>query len=113
MEMETKERKRIKLTQEQIDAIFEASESQVDYLIGLYKIAFPDWDSIMKVDGWPKITKTTSLYIFDKAHTFDREHHPQVLPSGLWMNDGFSSLDVPDDLEDWEISTEGVEVTYK
>ena len=56
-------------------------------------MVFPNWDDIEKVDGFPKISSKTNEYLFRKFRTFDREHHPKVMASGLWLNNGFSSLD--------------------
>ena len=92
------------LTQETIDNIFESAQDQRDCIVALYRIAFPMWDDIATVDGYPKISKATNEYIFSKFFEFDKINHPRVLPGGLWLNNGFSSLD-SGDLVDWVVES--------
>lgn len=87
--------KDIKLTKERIDEIFQEVEdqrnpNQVNYIIKLYREVYPNWDDIATIDGYPKASKNTCLYIMEKAMTFDRRHHPDVMNGGAWMNKGFS-----------------------
>lgn len=89
------------LPKEKIDKAFNEAEHQTEYTIALYRIAYPTlWDQIEKVHGWPKVSKTTNEYIFGKAIEFDREHHPNVMAGGLWMNNGFGSKE---DAKDWTV----------
>ena len=83
----------------QVDAIFADAQTQEDYVIGLYKLVYPDWDSIVKINGFPKISKTLSNRIFELAIAWDRIHCPEVVLGGAWMNNGFSSYKV-DGIED-------------
>ena len=75
---------------------------QSDALIAIYRIVFPQWDQIESLDGWPKCNKTTWQAICSLFMEFDRAHHADVMPGGLWMNNGFSSRD-SDHLKDWEV----------
>ena len=75
---------------------------QSDALIAIYKMVFPEWDQIASLDGWPKCNKTTWKAICSLFMEFDRAHHVDVMPGGLWMNNGFSSRD-SDHLKDWEV----------
>jgi hypothetical protein len=87
------------LTKAAINEVFEDAEHQGEYTIGLYKLAYPTlWDRVLKVNGYPSISKVTAEYIMGKAMEFDKEHHPKVMCGGLWLNNGFSTLDetVPD-----------------
>ena len=84
---------KIILNKETVEGIFKNSNHQSDCIIAIYKLVFPDWDNITKLDGWPTISKETNEYFFDKFIAFDQKHHPRVLNGGLWMNNGFSSLE--------------------
>lgn len=104
-------RKTIKVTKWQINEIFEKAGHQQDVVVGLYKLAYPDWDDIILIDGFPKCDRGMQKYIFDKFIDFDHKHHPNVIKGGLWMNNGFSTLD--SEHLDWEIDIEGIPVKYK
>jgi hypothetical protein len=75
---------------------------QSDALIAIYKMVFPEWDQIEKFDGWPKCNKTTWQAICSLFMEFDRTHHANVMPGGMWMNNGFSSHG-GEHLKDWEV----------
>lgn len=79
------------LSKKKIDAIFASAGHQVDYLLGLYREILPQYDSIERLEGFPEVDPSTNDYIWQKAILFDREHHPDVLAGGLWMNRGFSA----------------------
>jgi len=101
------------LSKEVIDQIFAEAKEQADYGLALYKVAIPcDWERIVSIKKWPKVSKATSLYLFEKAIEFDGKYHPDVLNGGLWMNRGFSSLEEDDPRPDWMIFLDDVEVTY-
>ena len=105
------------LTKEQIDQVFEQAKEPADYVIGLYKLAFPDWDDIEQLHGFPEISKDTNAYIFRKAQSFDRDFYAKKyandpisrpMPAGLWFNNGFSGKEgVPD----WKVRTAHLQVT--
>ncbi len=86
-------KKLVKLVMEKVKELFENSEHQGEVLIGLYKMAFPDWEKIKKIDGWPAVNPETHKEISCLFIEFDKKHHPEVLPGGLWLNNGFSSSD--------------------
>ncbi|MHA2094584.1 MAG: hypothetical protein ACW98F_08145 [Candidatus Hodarchaeales archaeon] len=100
----------ITLVPDRIDKFFENQDHQADVLIGLYKYVFPDWDNIESIDGWPKISYDTSLYICQKFMDFDKIYHPNVMNGGLWMNKGFS---VDYDVDDWKVYVDDCKVEYK
>jgi hypothetical protein len=102
----------IPLPKEKIDEIFEAAEDQRVYTINLYKVALPNWDEISQVNGFPKVNSKTNEYIFQKAGKFDLEKHPGVMNGGLWLNNGFSSLDA-EDIPEWNISLRDVLLVMK
>ena len=95
------------LNSKQIHAIFETSNDQSEACVALYRLAFPEWDELKSIDGWPGIGKEAGLYILKKFMEFDRKHHPDVLNGGLWMNKGFSVHDGTDmGLGPWELCTD-------
>lgn len=100
-----------KLTKETIDKVFEQFDHQTDVCIGIYKLVFPNWDNIEKVDGWPSISKNTNEYIMRKFISFDRIHHPDVIKGGIWLNYGFSSLN--NNVPDWMVDDENVNIILK
>ena len=92
-----------------IMAIFEKSDHQEQVLIGLYRIAFPDWDQISKIKGYPEVGNEMWLFVCRLFQKFDHDHHPQCMPGGAWMNTGFS---VNHKLEGWGISFENCQVEH-
>lgn len=99
----------IELTKQMIDDVFEKAEHQADWLIALYKTAFPNWDEIAKLKGFPAVSKATSDYLWLMAIDFDDEHHPDVQAGGMWLTHGFAWAEMPD----WMIDTSHCEVEYK
>jgi hypothetical protein len=80
-----------KITTEQIDQVFASADTQWDYWVALYRLAYgDDWDRVKFVEGWPTVNSEMNDYIFRKAIAFDQHHHPNVLAGGVWMNKGFS-----------------------
>jgi hypothetical protein len=99
------------LTKEQIDA---AIGPCIDYdypeaAVRLYKLVIPDWDQAIKVDGWPRCGKAISDHIVSKIVAYDQAKHPGSAAGFGWLNNGWSPTD---ELGDWEVSLEGVEIEY-
>jgi hypothetical protein len=88
---------------------FDKHDHQQQVLIGLYQMVFPDWDQIFKIHGYPNTGEDLWKFICRQFQEFDRTHHPNCMPGGIWMNNGFSANHV---LEDWEISFENCLVEY-
>lgn len=84
----------VPLPKEAIDQVFEEATHKSGYLIGLYRLVIPEWDAVRKVEGYPAVNNETWKYICRKAMAFDKEHHPQVMASGGWMNKGFSAREM-------------------
>ena len=101
--------KKIEELKARIDAIFEKHTHQSDVLIDIYKMYFPRWDEIAKIDGWPKCGKPMALYICGKFMEFDRKFHPDVMNGGLWLNNGFSH---DEKLGDWEVNVQALKIEY-
>ena len=93
------------LNPDEIDAIFETSRDQAEACVALYRLAFPDWDDIAKIDGFPGVGKEAAEYIWKKFMAFDRQHHPDVFNGGLWLNSGFSTLK-GEGIGPWELTTD-------
>lgn len=104
----------IKLTKEMIDKVFkdgmnEKEPHQADVLIRIYKIAFPNWDNIKKINSWPRISKKTWMYIMSKFIAFDKKYHPKVMNGGIWLNNGFSNNE---NIKDWVVDTSNCNIEY-
>lgn len=97
------------LSSKKIDKVFENAETQLDYLIKLYQIAIPNWNDVKNIDGFPKVSKTTNVYLFNKAIKFDQEKHPNVMNGGLWLDMGFGCSE---NLPDWQISLNECKINY-
>jgi hypothetical protein len=97
----------VRLTPEQIDRCFsreipldnpEPRLHQQDVIVRLFKLLYPEWDRIVKLDDYPHCNENTWKYILRRFQELDRERHPDAMPGGAWMNWGFSSSgsDLPD-----------------
>jgi len=74
-----------------IDACFRGKHHQTEVLLALYRKVYPMWDDIKTIDGYPKVDDETHMYISGRFIAFDRKHHPDVMPGGAWLNQGFGS----------------------
>ena len=101
--------KSVRDLQQYLQEIFEESEHQDSVIVKLYKMLFPDWDKIHRIEGFPTVGKALDAYIFNLFVAFDQEHHPSVFNGGAWINQGFSTNE---SLEPWEISIENCKVIY-
>lgn len=99
----------MKLNQKEVEKLFEECNHQSDVIIGIYKMVFPQWNDIEKIDGWPTINKETSEKLFKLFIAFDKKYHPGVMAGGLWMKNGFSTL-AGDNLALWEVDSETCKV---
>jgi len=102
--------KDMELSKEHIDRIFDEATNQIEALVRLYRAAFPDWDDIKKVNGWPTVSDSTNLYISQKFVYLDKKYHwGECIPGGLWLNNGFRGSP---DMADWLIDVDTCEVVY-
>ena len=101
--------KSIRDLQQHLQEIFEESEHQSSVIVKLYKMLFPDWEKIQRIEGFPAVGTALNEYIFNLFIEFDRQHHPKCVNGGAWINQGFSSNDR---LEPWEISLENCKIFY-
>ena len=83
----------IKLDRQAVNMVFQNAKNQGEYIIGLYRMVYPDWDRIVKVNGFPRVSDADGQHLFEQAIAFDRREHPDVLSGGGWLNNGFSVSD--------------------
>jgi hypothetical protein len=98
------------ITKEEVEQIFASSNHQVEVVEALYRLVFPDYDDITKLNGFPEAGERLSKLIWDKFFQFDFTHHPGVMPGGRWMNNGFSTNE---DLGEWEVDAGGINKIMK
>jgi hypothetical protein len=84
----------------QLEAIFKNAQHQEEALIEIYKLFIPDWDRVVRVHQWPSCGLEMWQFICRQFQEFDRQHHPEVIPGGAWLNSGFSH---GEKLKDWEV----------
>lgn len=92
-----------------IKAVFDECDHQQQVIIGLYRMVFPDWDRIAKIQGYPTAGEDLWTYICHLFQEFDRIYHPDCMPGGAWMNLGFS---VNRDQLSWEIGFDCCTIQY-
>lgn len=101
-----------KLDEKKVKKLFEEKDNQADVLIELYMMCVDNFKDVLVIDGFPTVSRETNEKLFKLFMEFDKKHHPNVMPSGLWLNNGFSSLD-PQDLENWEVDMSTCTITYR
>lgn len=79
------------LEKQEIDEIFEKANHQAEIVLALYHKVHPDLDKIQRLEGYPRVSRELSTYLFEKFIEFDRKNHPDVMAGGMWMNKGFST----------------------
>lgn len=81
----------IQLQREPLEKLFEAGTHQANVLLEIFKLIYPGvWDDIEKINGYPTCSRETSLWFARAFQKFDMKHHPNTLPGGIWLNQGFS-----------------------
>jgi len=99
----------VKLDKEKVKKLFEEETDHENIVIELYKTVFPKWNSIKNIKNWPKINKKTNEEIMSMFIDFDRIHHKNVFPGGVWMNYGFSS---DNSVNEWEVDLSQIKIIY-
>lgn len=102
----------VKLDPDKVRELFETGKDQADVLLALYEMVIPDWKAVERLGGFPTCSYETSVAIAQLFIDFDREHHPRVLPGGLWMNSGFSNLS-GEHLKPWEVDASTAKPVYR
>jgi hypothetical protein len=88
--------RKIRLTKSMIEKIFEDAPDTAKATEALYRVAFPDWDDIARIEGYPKVSRETNTVIFRHMMDLDRANEVTHMHGGAWFNSGFSQDDVPD-----------------
>ncbi len=104
---------RLFLDIDKVEALFASCGSQYDVLIGLYRLALKDWDTIEYVlDGRPRIGKEGWHAIYELFLKFDKKHHAEedILPGSMWLGQGFKD---DESLGDWEVDTSEMKLILK
>ncbi len=101
----------IKLDEEEITNIFSTAETQQQAALALYRKALPDYDRLEKIEGYPRVSHSTAVRLFDLFINFDKEHHPDVMPGGLWLDCGFAGS-AEGNLPDWTVDLSRVKLHY-
>ena len=102
----------IQLNEAAVRAAFEAATSQADYLVALYRMVLPAWDTIERIEHWPACNDTTWKAVCRLAQQADRRLGLDVLPGGAWLNHGFTTRS-GEDLADWQVSTDTCHIVYR
>ncbi len=101
--------KTVRDLQQYLQKIFEESDHQNSVIVKLYKMLFPDWEKIQRIEGYPEVRQVLWNYICNLFIEFDRKNHPKCFKGGLWINNGFSASGC---LDPWMISLENCIVIY-
>lgn len=103
----------IQLKPEEVQRTIMASASSSEAVVAVYKLAYPHWSAIAKVEGYPLCNADTWKAICRWIQELDEKLKSNCLPGGAWMNRGFSSAEskMPAlELADWEVLP--AKVTY-
>jgi hypothetical protein len=100
------------LKREDVEKVFLEAKEQTDYLMGIYRLVFPDFERIERIEQWPSCSEWTWKEICKLAMAWDKEHCPHVMGGGAWMNHGFSSQE-KSQLKNWQIDMETCQIIYK
>ena len=88
------------IAKEQVDKVFAGATSSRDYILGLYRLAYGDnWSRVKLVIEWPSAGLLLYHYAMSKAVKFDTAHDV-FIPGWNWMNKGFTKADE----DDWSIT---------
>jgi hypothetical protein len=101
--------KTVRDLQQYLQKVFDESDHQDFVITRLYEMLFPDWEKILRIEGFPIIGHALWNYICNLFIEFDRKNHPECFKGGLWINNGFSSSDC---LDPWVINLENCNVIY-
>lgn len=99
------------LDKDQVEALFSSCTNQDDVLVGLYRLAIPNWDEVKYVvDGKPHIGEEGWQVIYDLFLKFEKMHGEDVFPGHFWLYLGFSA---DRELGAWEVDSSEVELVFK
>ena len=123
--------KPIKLDRAAVEAAISGAAFESDAVVAVFRMVYPNFDDIERVDGFPKCNTKTwkaicimTCELTNKLNK-DRRYDKQVMPGGAWINWGFSSGRTDEDpmapeIPDWHVipapvvynkPTEAIEIT--
>ena len=82
---------------------------QLEVLNALCALAIPALELVEKVDGYPRCSQSTFDYIAKLFAHYDKRHHPNVQPGGMWMSRGW---EVAESIPDFHVSTDHLKILY-
>ena len=89
-----------------IDEICKKAPDVTTAFLEFYRIAFPEFDNVKQIDGFPVVSEQTAIYCIEQLQTLSKDAFDVNM---LWLNKGFSSdKSVPE----WKISVENVKLTF-
>jgi hypothetical protein len=97
----------VRLDRAEVEDLFRTAPDESTALLGLFRMVYPNFDDIEKVDGYPVCNKETSNKIcrhfieLTRTLNYHRPFDRQLQVGGYWLNYGFSVLNVPENLPDW------------
>lgn len=115
---------RIRLDPKAVEAAVKQADTESSALIAIYRMVYPNFDEIESVGGadlsWPACNEDTWKRICrffsdltDRLNK-DRRYDKQVMPGGVWMNNGFTCHnDAAKDLPDWWVIPAPVKLKEK
>ena len=100
------------LDEEQVSALFSTCSKECDVLIGLLKLAIPNWDKVEYIlEGKPHIGEEGWRRIYELFCDFDEKHPGEsMFPGGLLLSMGFS---VAKNLGPWEVDISEIKFVLK
>lgn len=100
----------MKLDKKAVEAAIMAAPTEGDAVVAVYKLIYPQWADIEKVgddtQSWPACNADTWKAIcrvfqdLTARLNIPRRCDKQVMPGGVWMNNGFTQ---DDSLKDWHV----------
>lgn len=88
--------KRVMLDKEAVEKLFREAKSQEEYLVGLFKMVFPNWYDIKQIGQWPVCNEKTWKWICQLCMDADERLKLDVMKGGAWLDKGFSTATLPD-----------------
>lgn len=97
----------VTLDKDEVEELFEEAESQMDYMAGLYNMAYGGNiiaylnEKPAVIDSWPKVNPDTAQNLCRMAVKADERLKVNAVIGGFWLNKGFSPTGK--DLDDWQV----------
>ena len=97
----------VHLDKNTVELNFRTAPDETEALLGLFRLVYPNFDDIERVDGYPSCNKATGEKLcrhfieLTKRKNLERAINKQLMPGGYWINYGFSTLETPENLPDW------------